>query len=148
MSVPPDAPSRPRSLAGRYLFLFLLGLVVGAVAAGMGLRALQARSDPFPDALMNVLAHQSGQLGEAAKANRCTSNDSLPRLQSLRSLSNDLEAAFPGLTGDARFGQAASGLRAKLDQALTNPPADCEQLVAVNQSIGEGCKACHRDFKN
>ena len=69
-----------RSFATRYLFLFLLGLVVGGVGAVMGLRALQARSDPFPDALMNVLAHQAGKLGEAAKANRCTVNDTLPRL--------------------------------------------------------------------
>ena len=137
-----------RSFAGRYLFLFLLGLAVGAVAAVMGLRALQARSDPFPDALMNVLAHQAGQLGEAAKANRCTINDTLPRLQTLRSLSSDLESAFPGLATDARFGDAASGLRATLDQALAAAPADCSQLATVNQAIGDGCKACHRDFKN
>ena len=137
-----------RSFAGRYLFLFLLGLVVGGVGALLGLRALQARSDPFPDALMNVLAHQAGQLGEAAKANRCTINDTLPRLQTLRSLSSDLESAFPGLATDARFGDAASGLRATLDQALAAAPADCSQLATVNQAIGDGCKACHRDFKN
>ena len=147
MSSQPTA-TRPRSSAGRYLFLFLLGLVVGGVGAVMGLRALQARSDPFPDALMNVLAHQAGKLGEAAKANRCTVNDTLPRLQTLRSLSSDLESAFPGLTTDARFGEAASGLRATLDQALAAPPADCSQLAAVNQAVGDGCKACHRDFKN
>ena len=148
MSIPPDAPPRPRSHAGRYLFLFLLGLVVGAIAAVMGLRALQARADPFPDALMNVLAHQSGQLGDAAKANRCTTNDTLPRLQMLRALANDLEPAFPGLASDTRFGEAASGLRATLDQALLAAPADCQQLATVNKSIGDGCKACHRDFKN
>ena len=143
------SPPPPRTgNAGRYLFLFLVGLVTGAVCAVMALRALQARSDPFPDALMQVMARQSAELGKSAKANRCAVSDSLPRLQSLRVLSNDLESAFPGLTGDARFGQAASGLRAKLDQALATPPADCEQLAAVNQSIGDGCKACHRDFKN
>lgn len=142
----PAAP-KPRSYAGRYLFLFLLGLVIGAVAAVMGLRALQARADPFPDALMNVLAHQSGQLRDAAKANRCTTSDTLPRLQTLRALSNDLEAAFPGLATDQRFGQAASGLRAKLDEALANPPADCAQLTATTQDIGAGCKACHQDFR-
>ena len=147
MSSQPTA-TRPRSSAGRYLFLFLLGLVVGGVGAVMGLRALQARSDPFPDALMNVLAHQAGQLGEAAKANRCTINDTLPRLQTLRSLSSDLESAFPGLATDARFGDAASWLRATLDQALAAAPADCSQLATVNQAIGDGCKACHRDFKN
>ena len=148
MSSQPTAAPRPRSHAGRYLFLFLLGLAVGAVASVMGLRALQARADPFPDALMHVLAHQSGQLREAAKANRCAASDTLPRLQTLRMLSNDLEPAFPGLASDARFGEAASGLRASLDQALAAPPTDCAQLAAVNQAVGDGCKACHRDFKN
>ena len=38
----------------RYFFLFLVGLVVGAILAVMGMRALQARQDPFPDALMHV----------------------------------------------------------------------------------------------
>ncbi|KAF1697754.1 hypothetical protein [Pseudoxanthomonas koreensis] len=139
-------PRRP-SNAGRYLFLFLLGLVVGAIAAVMGLRALQARADPFPDALMNVMAHQGGALRNAAKANRCSTSDSLPRLHSLRALANDLEPAFPGLTDDTRFGTAASGLRAVLDEALATPPQDCAQLATLNERIGEGCKACHRDFR-
>ena len=139
-------PRRP-SNAGRYLFLFLLGLVVGVVAAVMLMRALQARTDPFPDALMNVMAHQSGAMRDAAKANRCTSSDALPRLQSLRALANDIEPAFPGLADDTRFGTAAGGLRAVLDEALANPPQDCAQLAAVNERVGEGCKACHTDFR-
>ena len=139
-------PRRPGN-AGRYLFLFLLGLVVGAVCTVMALRALQARTDPFPDALMQVMARQSGELGNAAKANRCTTSDTLPRVQSLRMLANDVEAAFPGLRDDTRFGAAASGLRATLDEALAGPPADCAQLTALTQRIGEDCKACHRDFR-
>lgn len=140
-------PPRPTRHAGRYLFLFLIGLVVGAIAAVMGLRALQARSDPFPDALMQVMARQSGELGDAAKANRCTVNDALPRLQSLRSLSNDIEMAFPGLRDDSRFATSASALRATLDKALASPPADCAQLTAVVQRVGADCKACHQDFR-
>ena len=139
-------PSRS-SNAGRYLFLILLGLVVGAVCTVMALRALQARKDPFPEALMQVMARQSGELDKAAKANRCTASDMLPRLQSLRMLSNDVESAFPGLRDDTRFGAAASGLRGTLDKALAAPPADCTQLTALNQRIGEDCKACHRDFR-
>ena len=140
-------PPRPTGNAGRYLFLFLLGLVAGVVAAVMLLRALQARADPFPDALMNVMAHQSAQLRDSAKANRCSTSDTMPRLQSLRALSNDIEAAFPGLRDDDRFGTAASGLRATLDEALAAPPADCAQLAAVNEQVGQDCKACHRDFR-
>jgi cytochrome c556 len=143
VSQPPRRPSN----AGRYLFLFLLGLVIGVVCAVMALRALQARRDPFPEALMNVMAHQSGALRDSAKANRCTTNDTLPRLQSLRALSNDIESGFPGLRDDARFAAAASGLRAGLDKALAAPPADCTQLAAINERIGEDCKSCHRDFR-
>ena len=121
---------RRTSNAGRYLFLFLLGLVLGVVAAVMLLRALQARTDPFPDALMNVMAHQSGALRDAAKANRCTPADTLPRLQSLRALANDIEPAFPGLSDDTRFGSAASTLRATLDQALATPPATAASAPA------------------
>ena len=58
-----------------------------------------------------------------------------------------MEPAFPGLADDARFDAAASGLRAVLDEALATPPQDCAQLAAVNQRIGEGCKACHQDFR-
>jgi cytochrome c556 len=140
-------PTRRPGNAGRYLFLFLLGLVVGAVCAVMALRALQARSDPFPDALMQVMSRQSGELGQSAKANRCTANDALPRLQSLRALSNDIEMAFPSLKDDARFATSASALRATLDEALAAPPADCAQLTATAGRIGEDCKACHRDFR-
>jgi cytochrome c556 len=138
---------RKTRYAGRYLFLFLLGLVIGAICTVMALRALQARTDPFPDALMQVMAQQSRELGRSAKANRCTPSDTLPRLQSLRALSNDIEPAFPGLRDDARFDTAASGLRATLDGALAAPPADCTQLATMAQQIGEDCKACHRDFR-
>ena len=139
-------PRRP-SHAGRYFFLFLIGLVVGAICTVMVLRALQARTDPFPDALMQVMARQATELGNSGKANRCTASDTLPRLQSLRVLSNDIEPAFPGLRDDARFSTAASGLRATLDQALATPPTDCAQLTKVSERIGEDCKACHRDFR-
>ncbi|MFO7340047.1 MAG: hypothetical protein C0P65_009525 [Lysobacteraceae bacterium] len=142
----PEAARRPSS-ASRYLVVFVVGLVVGVVAAVMLLRALQARTDPFPEALMQVMARQSGQLRDAAQANRCTTADTLPRLQTLRLLANDLEPAFPGLRDDARFAGAASGMRATLDQALAAPPADCAQLNDTVKRIGEGCKACHADFR-
>lgn len=140
-------PPRRPSTAARYLFLFLLGLVVGAICTVMALRALQARQDPFPDALMQVMARQASELDKAAKANRCAASDVLPRLQSLRAISNDVEAAFPGLADDSRFSAAASGLRATLDKHLAALPADCAQLTAMTRRIGEDCKACHRDFR-
>lgn len=144
MSSPPKPPP---SHAYRYLFMALLGLLVGVVATVMLARALQARRDPFPDSLMHVMAKQTELLAASQARNRCTASDALPRLQSLRALSNDLETAFPGLKDDRRFIQHAGGLRAGLDQALAAVPADCAALRSVNTRIGEACQACHQDFR-
>ena len=41
-------PNRRPSNAGRYLFLLILGLVLGVVATVMAMRALEQRKDHFP----------------------------------------------------------------------------------------------------
>lgn len=38
----------------RYLFVLVLGLVIGIIATMMLIRAWQARQDPFPKAIMSV----------------------------------------------------------------------------------------------
>ena len=140
-------PTRSPSAAKRYLVVFIIGLMVGVVAAVMLLRALQARQDPFPGAVMQVMAPQTQALKATAAANRCSAHDSVPRLQSLRAVANDLEAAFPGLGDDSRFAGAASSLRANLDQALAAPPASCAEVTAALEKIGNDCRACHQDFR-
>ena len=140
-------PSRTQSAASRYLIVLILGLLIGVVATVMAMRAIQARQDHFPDSLMQVMARQSQMLNESLKQNRCTVNDSTPRLQSLRALANDLELAFPSLRDDARFQQHTSEFRAALDKALAAPPADCEALKAVTGQVASGCKGCHQDFR-
>ena len=55
------APAR-KSHAPRYLFLFLLGLVVGVIGTVMAMRAIDARKDHFHEALMHVQAWHVGQL--------------------------------------------------------------------------------------
>lgn len=140
-------PPRRPSPAARYLVVFVLGLFVGVICAVMLLRALQARQDPFPDALMNVMGRQTSELKATAAANRCSSSDALPRLHSLRAMANDLEIAFPGLRDNERFAAAASNLRATLDGALASPPADCTQITATLEKIGDDCRLCHQDFR-
>lgn len=140
-------PPRRTSPAARYLVVFVIGLFAGVMCAVMLLRALQERRDPFPDALMNVMAHQTSALKATAAANRCTSSDVLPRLHSLRAMANDLEDAFPSLRDDGRFAGAASNLRATVDAALASPPADCAQITASLEKIGDDCRACHQDFR-
>ncbi len=140
-------PSRTPSNASRYLFVLVAGLLIGIVATVMAMRAIQARQDPFPGSLMHVMARQSQLLNDSRKQSRCTVNDTTPRLQTLRSLSNDLDLAFPGLRDDARFQQHASRFRATLNDALAAPPADCTALAAVTEQLGNDCKACHQDFR-
>ena len=140
-------PNRRPSNAGRYLFLLILGLVLGVVATVMAMRALEQRKDHFPEALMHVQQWHMGQLKGDMEQNRCNATDVLPHLQALRLSANDLEAAFPDLRDDQRFKTAASAMRAAADKAVANPPLTCEGVGAAMKSLGESCKACHQDFR-
>ena len=131
----------------RYFFLFAIGLVVGVIATVMAMRALEARRDPFPHALMHVQQWHVKQLKDNLDQNRCNATDTLPHMQALRMTSNDLEAAFPDLRDDERFTKAASELRATLDSGLASPPLNCAGVGATLTSIGQACKACHQDFR-
>ena len=127
--------------------LLLLGLVVGAIATVMAMRALDARKDHFPDSLMEVQGWHMGQLKAAMEQNRCGATDVLPHLQTLRMLGNDLEPAFPDLRDDERFRTAAAAMRAAADKAVSAPPLSCQSLAGTMKSLGDSCKACHRDFR-
>lgn len=158
MSIPPDAkpaatPKPAGSHATRYLFLFLLGLVIGAIAVVMILRAVEARKtwqDRFPTAAMDVMQAHMAQLGASRDANRCNATDTIPHLQALRTISNDIEPAFEveGLREDQRFVKHASTLRAALDATLAAPPLNCAGVATAMDKIGEACKGCHQDFRN
>ena len=143
----PDPNRRPSS-AGRYLFLLILGLALGAMATVMVLRAMEERKDHFPDALMQVQAWHMGQLTADMKQNRCNATDILPHLQALRMTSNDIDAAFADLREDKRFSAASSDMRATMDKIIASPPLTCEGLGAAMKDIGQSCKGCHQDFKS
>ncbi|HEV8693526.1 MAG TPA: hypothetical protein VGQ93_04965 [Lysobacter sp.] len=131
----------------KYLFLFLLGLVIGVVGVVMVLRAWNARRDHFPESLMHVQDWHIDKLGKAVEQNRCAATDTLPHLKALRTTADDLEHAFPDLADDQRFADAASKLRRTLDGALASPPLNCEGVGALTKEIGGDCKACHQDFR-
>ena len=142
-------PAKPNTNA-RYLFLLLIGLVLGIVGTVMTLQAIDSGKtwrDRYPMATMHLLQAHSAQMAGKLKGNRCEVTDSLPHLQALRTLANDLEPAFPSLADDSRFADHAAGMRARLDQALANPPAGCEALKEAASSVGESCRACHLDFR-
>lgn len=147
MSDPSPGATVRKGNGSKYLFLFLLGLVVGVVGVVMALRAWDARKDHFPESLMQVQNWHMGQLGKAVEHNRCAATDTLPHFKALRTTADDLERAFPGLADDQRFSDAASKLRGALDGALASPPLNCEGVATLNKQIGEDCKACHQDFR-
>lgn len=140
--------SQAGNAAARYFFLFLIGLVAGIVATLMAMRALDARKDHYPESVMHVMAAHADALKANIEQNRCAATDTLPHLQTLRMMANDIEPAFGDLREDARFAQHASDLRASLDDALANPPLACAGVEAALKDIGSDCKACHQEFRN
>jgi hypothetical protein len=150
MSDPNPAATTRTSAGSRYLFLFLIGLVVGAVGVVMAMRTLDARKtweDRWHDASMQVMNAHAESLKRNVQQNRCAATDTLPHLQALRVVANDAEPAFPDLSDDARFVQHASKLRAEVDAALASPPLNCQGVGVAAAKIGEACKACHQDFR-
>lgn len=131
----------------RFLALFLLGLVVGAFGAAYLMRMWLGGPDTYPRAMMQVIGAQAGQLKTNVAQNRCNATDTLPHLQTMRALSNHLEPAFGNLRDDPRFIEHASDMRARLDAALSSPPLNCAGVVAMQESIGQACDACHQDFR-
>jgi len=147
MSASPEQV-RPKSSAfSRYFFVFLIGLVIGAISVVMLMRTLNARKDHFPDSVMYVQEWHMKQLAGRAAENRCNATDTIPSLKTLRTMSDDLERAFPDLSDDERFVKQASAMRATLDGALSSPPMNCEGVNAIVAKIGETCKGCHQDFR-
>jgi cytochrome c556 len=140
-------PKKSPSAASRYLFVLIFGLVLGIIATVMIMRAWQERQDPYPGALMTIMAKQSAALRQAQEQNRCTPADVLQPLQTLRALTNDIDAAFPDLKGDAQFQKHASDLRSTLNAALQAPPSTCQDLAKLTQTIGQTCSGCHQVFK-
>lgn len=131
----------------RSLVLVLIGLFVGFAATLIGMNALR-KGTAYPNGVMAVMAAQMKALDESVKSNRCAATDLTPRLQTLRHVANDLEPAFLPTADDDRFAEHAGNLRAALDAALQAPPADCAAAGVALSKVGEGCKACHGEFKN
>lgn len=147
----PNAPTSSTARRGngsRYLFMALLGLVVGVVASVMVMRAIEQRKDPYPHAVMHVMAAHMRALKDDVAQNRCAATDVLPHLQAVRLLANDIEPAFKDLRDDAKFTKHASDLRAAADASLASPPLNCPGVQAATAKVGEACEACHREYDN
>lgn len=136
-------PAR-RGNGSRYLFMALLGLVIGAVASVMIMRAIDQRKDPYPEAVMHVMGAHMHALKDAVTQNRCAATDVIPHLQALRTMANDIEPAFKDMHDDDKFAKYASDLRATVDASLATPPLNCPGVQAAAAKIGEACETCHK----
>ncbi|KLD71484.1 hypothetical protein [Xanthomonas pisi] len=144
MSATPPNQSR----AARYAFMLVLGVLIGLITTVMVARALQARRDPLPDSLMQVLDYQLRAL-QPPPGEACVPAQQQARLQSLRLLADELEPAFAQTGEDRRFGEHAQALRVALAQAQAqrSAPSSCAAFVPIKRQISETCQACHRDFR-
>jgi cytochrome c556 len=129
----------------RYLVVFVLGLAIGGAMSAIAMTRIN-QANAYPHGVMALLHAQMGALDRSVKASRCTTNDLLPRLQTVRAVANDIEPAF--VEDDERFIEHAGALRAAADAALSTPPANCAAATATLDRINETCSGCHRDFKN
>ena len=112
-------PTRPPSAASRYAVVFVIGLVSGLFALLVILRVVESRrtwDTRYPGALMHLYQAQLAQLHGDLAAGACTPARALPRLETMRALSNDLEPAFPDLRDHRRFVAYRDQLRDAIDR--------------------------------
>ena len=134
----------------RYALLIVLGLVIGIIGATTVINSRNEGLHPA-QSLMRMMGYYSKTLHKSQEQNRCGVSDSLPHLQALRALSNDIEPTFGSIGSDvenARFGQRASNLRSSIDALLANPPATCAALGAALNNVDHACSSCHKEFRD
>ena len=131
----------------RSLILALIGLVVGSICTAILINNLN-RGAAYPNGVMTVMGAQMSTLSRSVKANRCAPTDTIPRLQTLRFVANDIEPAFTSAPDDPQFARYAGDLRAAADSALMTPPGSCPATEAVLAKIDQACDNCHRDYRD
>lgn len=128
----------------RAALLMVLGLVIGIIGTVFAMNALKQRN-PFPGAVMHVMAYHSTELRNAIKAQQCDATQAREHLTRMLSTSGDIVPAFPGV--DQQFVDEAHNLQSKLEAAVQAAPADCKALAAVVAPVGDACKSCHQKYR-
>ncbi|MEF2146722.1 cytochrome c [Aquilutibacter rugosus] len=146
--VAPNA-KKGSSAFGRYFFVLLLGLVIGAFGAVYALNALSSNpQSQFQQGSMHVMGWNMGQLKQNVAAAKCSASDSIPRIQAIDVMARDLESAFPKYADDAAFVKAATDLRTSSNNALMAAPQTCDGVSQAMRNIGLSCEGCHSKFKD
>lgn len=129
----------------RYVVILLVGAFVGAMLTVITLNALR-QGTAVPNGVMAVMQYHINSIRTDVAAQRCS--DAEPHFQTLRALANDIEPVFlPTGSDDVLFARYAGQMRNRLDEALKSGASECRVLTEQLGRVGDGCKACHRDFK-
>lgn len=124
----------------------LLGLLIGSVATVSTLNALRPAT-AYPRGVMALLQHHLGEARSQATAGRCDAQLAA-HVEALAVLSRDIRPAFPPLgEADEHFVRYADQFRSAAETAHGSALADCAVAVEQIGKMGDGCKACHRDYK-
>lgn len=128
----------------RSALLLLLGLAIGILGTVFAMKALADRN-PMPHAVMTVMGHHMGALGQAVKSRQCDAAQANDHLLRLQSTATDIPAAFPG--GEQDFLDHAGRLRTALQDAVQAHPTDCPTLAKAIKPVGEACDSCHQQYR-
>lgn len=131
----------------RGLAMLLLGMAIGAFAAVTLVGAMR-QATPLRKGIMAVSERQLVELRKLAAGERCEPMAAASRLQVLRGLGDDFEAALlPSGRDDAQFRRHLAHYLGTVDRALAAAPQSCARLRAAVRDVGAGCKRCHDDFR-
>lgn len=129
----------------RYVIVLVVGLLAGAIVAGMFSSTMQRRN-AFSRALMNVMQHELGAARAAARAGQCATPAQERAAAHVRLLGGDLEDAL--LAAGAKD-RVLSQYAADFGKAVAawDPGAACPTQAEALTTIANACEACHRDYR-
>lgn len=131
----------------RSLVLAIIALLLGSVFTLIAVNASR-QATAYPNGMMAVMAAQMKALDGSIKHGQCTDKAFAWRLQTLRLLATDVEAAFASGGNDQQFATDAGDLQKVLDTALAATPNTCAQANRLLDTINASCHNCHRDFRD
>lgn len=129
----------------RHLVVLIVGLLAGAVLAGMFASAMQRRN-AFPRALMTVMQHELGSARAAARAGQCSTPAQQRAAEHLRLIGGELEGTL--LAADAKD-RVLSQYVADFGKTVAawNPASTCPDQAEALTAVANACEACHRDYR-
>lgn len=124
----------------------LLGLLIGSFATVSVLNALRPAT-AFPKGVMALFQHHLGSAREQVTAGRCDA-DLGAHFEALDVLARDVRPAFAAMVEhDQVFARYADDLVAATARARALEEGDCKLAAEQLSLVGDGCKACHREYK-